>query len=212
LVNWLVPAATMSLAGERGRPRIGASTATMEAGAGTGALLFVGAIGLTGGVHSFLDPPPAVGMMLGLGILKLYCYAFNRRAQGSAVPIGEMDPVFASPAIGDSPTGPPGAAATRNRASGRPLQTFRQLERVEWDPLMFFYGVVMCVGGLGALGYLGLAARVLYEGLGPTATNVLLGLVSALVDNVPVMFAVLAMNPTMPRGEWLLVTLTAGVG
>jgi Na+/H+ antiporter NhaD/arsenite permease-like protein len=77
---------------------------------------------------------------------------------------------------------------------------------------MFFYGVVMCVGGLGTLGYLRLASRVLYEGLGPTTTNVLLGLVSAVIDNVPVMFAVLSMNPAMSRGEWLLVTLTAGVG
>jgi Na+/H+ antiporter NhaD/arsenite permease-like protein len=72
--------------------------------------------------------------------------------------------------------------------------------------------VVLCVGGLGALGYLSLLSRTLYEGLGPTAANTMVGLVSAVVDNVPVMFAVLSMEPTMPRGEWLLVTLTTGVG
>ena len=38
------------------------------------------------------------------------------------------------------------------------------------------------------------------------------GIISAIVDNIPVMFAVLTMNPDMSTGQWLLVTLTAGVG
>jgi len=48
--------------------------------------------------------------------------------------------------------------------------------------------------------------------IGPTTANVLIGLLSAVVDNIPVMFAVLSMNPDMPHGQWLLVTLTTGVG
>ncbi|MNY35126.1 Na(+)/H(+) antiporter NhaD [compost metagenome] len=52
----------------------------------------------------------------------------------------------------------------------------------------------------------------MYGDLGPTAANVLVGLLSAVVDNIPVMFAVLSMNPDMSHGQWLLVTLTAGVG
>jgi Na+/H+ antiporter NhaD/arsenite permease-like protein len=77
---------------------------------------------------------------------------------------------------------------------------------------MFFYGVVLAVGGLGALGYLRLLSGALYGQLSPTAANVLVGVASALIDNVPVMFAVLSMEPPMSRGEWLLVTLAAGVG
>jgi len=42
--------------------------------------------------------------------------------------------------------------------------------------------------------------------------NIIVGILSALVDNIPVMFAVLTMNPDMNLGHWLLVTLTAGVG
>jgi Na+/H+ antiporter NhaD/arsenite permease-like protein len=42
--------------------------------------------------------------------------------------------------------------------------------------------------------------------------NILVGLLSAAIDNVPVMFAVLQMSPDMSQGQWLLVTLTAGVG
>ena len=86
------------------------------------------------------------------------------------------------------------------------------MERVEWDTLMFFYGVILGVGGLGALGYLALASQLLLRGLGPTAANVLVGLLSAVIDNVPVMFAVLTMDPEMSQGQWLLVTLTTGVG
>ncbi len=47
---------------------------------------------------------------------------------------------------------------------------------------------------------------------GATNANIIVGLLSAIVDNIPVMFAVLTMNPEMPTGQWLLVTLTAGVG
>lgn len=84
--------------------------------------------------------------------------------------------------------------------------------RVEWDTLLFFYGVVLCVGGLGAFGFLGLLSQHSYAALGPSVTNVAVGIASALVDNIPVMFAVLTMNPQMGPEQWLLVTLTAGVG
>ena len=47
---------------------------------------------------------------------------------------------------------------------------------------------------------------------GPTTANIIVGVLSAIVDNIPVMFAVLAMSPDMDHGQWLLVTLTAGVG
>ena len=35
---------------------------------------------------------------------------------------------------------------------------------------------------------------------------------SAIVDNIPVMFAVITMRPEMSIDQWLLVTLTTGVG
>jgi Na+/H+ antiporter NhaD/arsenite permease-like protein len=68
------------------------------------------------------------------------------------------------------------------------------------------------VGGLGVLGYLGLASQALYVGLGPTAANIIIGALSAIVDNIPLMFAVLTMDPAMSDGQWLLITLTCGVG
>lgn len=87
-----------------------------------------------------------------------------------------------------------------------------RISRAEWDTLLFFYGVTLCVGGLGQFGYLSLVSNFMYGDLGPTIANSLVGVLSAIIDNIPVMFAVLKMDPVMSHGQWLLVTLTAGVG
>ena len=89
---------------------------------------------------------------------------------------------------------------------------FRNLSRAEWDTLLFFFGVILSVGGLGFIGYLTLVSEFLYIGLGPTLANSIVGVLSAIVDNIPVMFAVITMRPEMSIDQWLLVTLTTGVG
>ena len=89
---------------------------------------------------------------------------------------------------------------------------FRMVSRAEWDTLLFFFGVIVSVGGLGFMGYLALVSEAMYVELGATYANVLVGILSAIIDNIPVMFAVLTMTPDMSLGQWLLVTLTAGVG
>ncbi|MDD5036455.1 MAG: sodium:proton antiporter NhaD [Methylococcaceae bacterium] len=95
---------------------------------------------------------------------------------------------------------------------GGKFDVFQNVKDSEWDTLLFFFGVIFAVGGLGFIGYLQLASVAMYEGLGATTANVLIGVLSAIVDNIPVMFAVLQMNPDMPLYQWMLVTLTAGVG
>jgi Na+/H+ antiporter NhaD/arsenite permease-like protein len=89
---------------------------------------------------------------------------------------------------------------------------FDKVRHAEWDTLLFFFGVVFAVGGLGYIGYLELMSKGMYDTLGPTTANILVGLISAIVDNIPVMFAVLNMSLDMDLYQWLLVTLTAGVG
>ena len=88
----------------------------------------------------------------------------------------------------------------------------KKVSKAEWDTLLFFFGVILSVGGLGFIGYLSLVSEFFYVGLGPTYANILVGILSAIVDNIPVMFAVITMNPTMSTEQWLLVTLTTGVG
>ncbi len=89
---------------------------------------------------------------------------------------------------------------------------FKKVANAEWDTLLFFFGVIVSVGGLGFMGYLALVSEAMYVQLGATYSNVLVGILSAIIDNIPVMFAVLTMTPDMSLGQWLLVTLTAGVG
>jgi Na+/H+ antiporter NhaD/arsenite permease-like protein len=92
------------------------------------------------------------------------------------------------------------------------FDVFNKVAKAEWDTLLFFFGVILSVGGLGFMGYLAMTSEMMYVELGDTNANILVGILSAIVDNIPVMFAVLTMNPDMSLGQWLLVTLTAGVG
>jgi len=213
LINWLVPATIMSMAIEPGKPSISREESRLEPGALVVVGLFIGTIATTVLLHTFAHLPPVVGMMFGLGILKLYSYALNQ-IWHQQLAIDDPADVFADSDLPPDDEADNAEASTTQQPgfAGKPLHIFRILERVEWDTLMFFYGVILGVGALGTLGYLNVTSRALYDGLGPTAANVLVGILSALIDNVPVMFAVLSMNPTMAEGQWLLVTLTAGVG
>jgi Na+/H+ antiporter NhaD/arsenite permease-like protein len=92
------------------------------------------------------------------------------------------------------------------------FDSFRIMRHVEWDTLLFFFGIIFAVGGLGVAGYLALASNYLYGDLGPTTANIAIGVLGAAFDNIPLMFAVLSMNPDMSSGQWMLVTLSTGVG
>jgi len=147
--------------------------------------------------HQYLHLPPVLGMMTGLGILKLFGYYLQKR-----------DEIFAR-MPDPTTTGKSGLTLERPPHT---YDIYKNLQNAEWDTLMFFYGIILSVGGLGAFGYLALASEFTFELLGPTTANILIGFASAVIDNIPVMFAVLEMEPQMSLGQWLLVTLTAGVG
>ncbi|MCK9338224.1 MAG: sodium:proton antiporter NhaD, partial [Arcobacteraceae bacterium] len=91
------------------------------------------------------------------------------------------------------------------------LNIFESIARIENNTLLFFFGILSAVGALYFIGWLGLAAKV-YDIIGPTWTNIGVGFISAIVDNVPVMSAVLKANPDMGLDQWMLVTMTAGIG
>jgi NhaD family Na+/H+ antiporter len=201
LVNWLVPAVILGFTVPRSAPEQCHEQAQLQHGAWVVVGLFVLTIVMAVSAHNFLHLPPVLGMMTGLGFLKLFGYYLKRRSQ--------FYPEAPTESLGGSALElektPPPAAQTQ-------FNIFKSLERAEWDTLMFFYGIILCVGGLGTLGYLGVTSQVMYGDLGTTPANILVGLLSAVIDNIPVMFAVLAMQPDMDHGQWLLVTLTAGVG
>ena len=70
----------------------------------------------------------------------------------------------------------------------------------------------MLIGALGFIGYLDSIAHFLFGSISPTLANTIIGLSSAFVDNGTLMFAVLSMHPDLVTGQWLLLTLTLGVG
>jgi len=94
-----------------------------------------------------------------------------------------------------------------------PLDIFQSMSKIENNTLLFFFGILAAVGALYFIGWLALASVVYNpDVLGPTWSNIGVGFLSAIVDNVPVMSAVLKASPTMGLDQWMLVTLTAGVG
>lgn len=194
LVNWLVPAVFMNFAISTKTPQPSKDQYVMKLGARRIMLLFLCTITTAVSFHNFLHLPPATGMMLGLGYLGFFSYYLKKKEHRSY----DVD---------DNPL-----AHQTYRSKPDPFDLFRKVARAEWDTLLFFYGVILCVGGLSQFGYLAYVSNFLYHDLGPTTANVIVGILSAIVDNIPVMFAVLTMNPEMSHGQWLLVTLTAGVG
>lgn len=196
-VNFLVPATIMHFAVPAGSPHPVQETRAMRRGARRIIALFAATIATAVGFHNFLHLPPFLGMMTGLAYLQFLSYYLNQTSNRFLARTEEISGA-GDIAMGDT------------AVSG--FDFFNRLARAEWDTLLFFYGVVLCVGGLGLAGYLALASQHLYVDMGPALANIAVGVLSAIVDNIPVMFAVLNMQPDMDLGQWLLVTLTTGVG
>ncbi|KAF7775380.1 hypothetical protein PCIT_a1559 [Pseudoalteromonas citrea] len=200
LVNYIVPAAIMSFYVENKQPNAVYEEIELKRGALRILTLFLLTVATAVACHTFIHLPPVLGMMMGLGYLQFFGYFLRVTLPGSLArkkAIAEQ--------VGDK-------ERLVRLGSVVPFDVFSKVSRAEWDTLLFFYGIVMCVGGLGFLGYLSLMSEVLYGGWSATAANIFLGVISAVIDNIPVMFAVLSMQPDMSHGQWLLITLTAGVG
>jgi Na+/H+ antiporter NhaD/arsenite permease-like protein len=199
-VNFLIPAAIMSLVLPSERPQATGQAVELKRGTWRIVWLFLATIATAVSFHSFLHLPPVIGMMLGLGYLNMFGYYLIKTLPQS---LDRKRRIYEQ--RGD-------VEAIQRLGEVVPFNVFSRVARAEWDTLLFFYGVVLCVGGLGFMGYLSHASELLYGDFGPTVANIAVGVLSAIVDNIPVMFAVLAMMPDMSHGQWLLVTLTAGVG
>ncbi|MEO9168323.1 MAG: sodium:proton antiporter NhaD, partial [Aestuariivirga sp.] len=92
------------------------------------------------------------------------------------------------------------------------LDSFAQMRRMDWDTLLFFLGVMFSLSGLAQFGWLATANTALYGQFGTTIANITVGPLSALLDNVPLVYGVLQMHPVMAQDQWLLLALAAGVG
>ncbi len=198
LVNFLVPAVIMSFF----LPKMEAQSIVedkveLKRGAIPVIILFILTIATAVSFEHILHLPPSLGMMTGFGYVMIYNYFYGLKiAHENRNPKGRKMPPHA-------------------------FDIFDKVKEAEWDTLLFFYGILVSVQGLAALGYLGIASQYIYtdmQSIAPsifsahTQANTIIGILSAIVDNIPVMFAVLSMNPVMEHAQWLLITLTAGVG
>ena len=194
VVNYIIPAFIMSLFIEGSSKDVANPPVQLKRGAKTIVLLFLCTIFLAVTFENFLHIPPVFGMMTGLSLLQLFGYYLKTTYYRS------------SPVIS-------------REGDDQPFGVFKQIAQAEWDTLLFFYGVIMCVSGLSYIGYLELLSNAIYPSdpnqlIGFSIANSIMGILSALIDNIPVMFSVLQMhnNESMVLSQWLLITLTAGVG
>jgi Na+/H+ antiporter NhaD/arsenite permease-like protein len=184
VINWFIPAFIMFLFLPKGKPEGSTEIIKMKQGAKRVILLGFLTIATAVSFHQFLHLPPFLGMMTGLGFLMFMGY-YLKKKEGNNSGHSEISESF---------------------------NIFKKVERAEFDTLFFFFGIITAVGALQYIGYLAMLSSGLYGGLGPTNANIAVGVISAVIDNIPVMYAVLQMNPAMGLDEWLLITLTAGTG
>jgi len=182
IANFLVPASIMHFAVEKGIPHLSHEEPVFKRGSKRVIFIFILTFSITITTNVFLDMPAIVGMMFGLAILQTFSYFLTRSEK---------------PGCDDSQKG---------------FDVFKCIAGVDWDTLLFFYGAMMIVGALNFLGHLDAIAAYLFGQIDPAVANILIGLSSAFIDNGTLMFAVLNMHPTFTMDQWLLLTLTLGVG
>jgi Na+/H+ antiporter NhaD/arsenite permease-like protein len=233
LVNMIVPAAIMHHFIPKLRPDALIESQPMRRGGWVIIGLFALTIITSACFENFLSLPPAAGMMLGLTYLKFFSYYLQKIPAHHEEDEQENTPSTTLTTKQSNEAAPTIKNATEEKASyidyfapmkamnsarnrelmiDQPFDVFNKVANLEWDTLLFFYGVMVAVGGLSFIGYLTVASQVLYVGLDPTVANIMVGIASAFVDNGTIMLAVLTMAPDISQGQWLLVTLTAGVG
>lgn len=195
LVNFLIPALVMHFFVPKEIPPMVNQKIILRRGSKTTIFLFAVTLIITVASNVYLELPPAAGMMAGLGLLQFFSFYLSKTAQDQR---DNMDLL-----------GEPQASAWLD---DRHYDIFQKIGNLEWDTLLFFYGAMMIIGALGFVGYLDAIAHYLFGQINPTMANILIGLSSAFIDNGTLMFAVLSMHPSMSLGQWLLLTLTLGVG
>ena len=203
IVNFVVPAIIMYFWVPNEYPKFAGKPQPLRHGAKGIIVLFILTIITAACFENFLGLPPAAGMVAGLAYLSFFFFWLYKvrvmwkpsREAAKAISAEEKLEI------------PEDLAETKQH-----FDIFHSVSRLEWDTLLYFYGVMVGVGGLSFIGYLTVVSHFLYTDLNPTVANVLIGIISAFIDNGTIMYTVLTMAPDISEGQWLLVTLTVGVG
>ncbi len=195
-LGWLITAFLLSLYVPRGTPPLPEGNENIELLTGARAIIGLFALTIFFAVisHQVFHLPAMWGMMFGLALLNLYVYKLNHNIRMTGGVDNDQN----------------GIEDTQELT----INVFKFISEIENDTLLFFFGILAAVGGLHFLGFLEYFTA-LYDRFGATAVNIGVGFLSAFVDNVPVMSAVLKASPNMgidAHAQWMLVTMTAGIG
>jgi Na+/H+ antiporter NhaD/arsenite permease-like protein len=182
LINFLVPASIMHFSVPKETPSVSQHAIALKRGSKRIIFLFILTLAITVSSNVLLELPPAAGMMAGLGLLQFFNFYLTYTEKPDC------------------------------EDSQKSFDIFKSIADVDWDTLLFFYGAMMIIGGIGFIGYLDAIAYYLFGQSNVTLANIMIGLSSAFIDNGTLMFAVLSMHPAILKVQWLLLTLTLGVG
>ena len=130
--------------------------------------------------------PPYVGMMLSVGVVSLFAEILSNREFS----------------ITD--------AHDDNHAHGA---TFKALSRIEMPSILFFLGILMTVAALESLGLIFTFGQEVNASLDQNIFITLLGIGSAIIDNVPLVAASMGMfQDSMDAKVWHFIAYAAGTG
>ncbi len=106
-------------------------------------------------------------------------------------------------------------------AEGTQKRVTKLLKRVDMSTILFFLGILMavsCLAEVGVLQSLGEGLNVVFDGNHYMVTGII-GVLSSIVDNVPLVAGCMGMYPVAPTGDmavdgvfWQLLAYCAGVG
>lgn len=185
LISFIIPSFLISFGVPKGMPNFNIKLEKPEINFYTKLSLFLFILTIISTIffRTYFNIPPFMSMMFGLSFLQIFEYLNNKN-------------------------------------NNLKFHLYDQINLIEWDTLLFFYGIILSVGALSFIGILNDISVVIYNLFGnflpsnykELPGNVLIGILSAFVDNIPITFAVLNMNLDMNKGQWLLITLTTGIG
>lgn len=197
LASMVIPAIVLSFM-LKGELQVPASTQNISLEGGLNALqrktifcLGVGGLIFVPIFKSITHLPPFVGILLVLGVLWTVTEMFYRRLSHNDEP------------------------------GGMQKRVSNMLSRIDMSTILFFLGILMavaCLETVGVLAALGTGLNVAFDG-NHFMVNGIIGVLSSIVDNVPLVAGCMGMYPVAEVGDfamdgifWQLLAYCAGVG
>lgn len=183
LISFIIPSVIMGYKIKNEKIETKISKTNLLPGSKQIIILFIITIIISITFQNYLNIPSSIGMLTGLGLLQIYELLQKKKNKNN-------------------------------------FKINEQISKIDWETLLFFYGIILCVGGISITGSLNEIITFIYNDINKnlsqeyrhTIANITIGLISAIIDNVPLTYAIISINPQMTESQWLLATLTTGIG